>query len=475
MSDVFVTENFLLQCDQAVELFHRFAKSMPIIDYHCHLPPADVADDRRFENLTQIWLAGDHYKWRAMRSAGVAERFITGDATDREKFQKWAEVVPQTLRNPLYHWTHLELKRPFGVSDRLLNPQTAESVWNDCNAKLATAEFSARGVMRTMNVVLVCTTDDPIDDLKNHQRIAADKSFSIQVLPTFRPDKALAQQTPAAFNEWTEKLAEAAGVEIGDDYAKFIEALRKRHDYFHANGCRLADHGIETFFFAEYTEAEVAAAFRKLRKGDAPSPEEMTKYRTGVLLELTSMNAEKNWTQQFHYGVLRNNNSRQFKALGPDTGFDSIGDFTSGVAMAKFFDRLDGQDKLAKTIIYNINPSQNELVATMLGNFQDGKTAGKMQFGSGWWFLDQKQGMESQMNALSNLGLLSKFVGMLTDSRSLLSYTRHEYFRRILCNLLGKEMRDGLIPNDMEMVGSMVQDICYRNAAGYFGFDVPKA
>jgi glucuronate isomerase len=473
MPDVFITENFLLQSNQAVELYHRYAKDMPIIDYHCHLPPREIAENRRFENLSQIWLAGDHYKWRAMRTAGVNERFITGDASDREKFQKWAETVPQTLRNPLYHWTHLELKRPFGISDRLLNPQTADGIWNECNAKLAQPEFTCRGIMQQMSVVVSCTTDDPIDNLEHHIAIAADTSFPVMVLPAFRPDKAMAVENPKTFNAWTEKLANAAGVDIKDDFSRFMEALRLRHDFFHGMGCRVSDHGIETFNADEYTQSEIDAIFRRVRSDKELSKDDILKFRSAMLYEFAVMDHAKGWTQQFHFGVLRNNNTRMFNLLGPDTGFDSIGSFDVAQPMVKFFDRLDRDNRLAKTILYPINPADNEIVATMIGNYQDGITPGKMQFGSSWWFLDQKDGMEKQLNALSNLGLLSRFVGMLTDSRSFLSYTRHEYFRRILCNLLGQEIKDGLLPNEMELIGSMVQDICYRNAARYFGFDVP--
>jgi glucuronate isomerase len=473
MSDVFITDNFLLNTHEAVELYHRYAKDMPILDYHCHLPPREVAENRSFANLTQIWLAGDHYKWRAMRTAGVPERFITGDASDREKFQKWAETVPQTLRNPLYHWTHLELKRPFGISDRLLNPNTAESVWNECNAKLARPEFSCRGIMRQMNVVLVCTTDDPTDTLEYHAALAADRSFPVKVLPAWRPDKAMAVENPPAFNSYTERLSAAADIDVEDDFDRFMQALAKRHDFFHAMGCRLSDHGIETFNADDYTAADIKAIFRKARSGKELAAEEILRFRSAMLYEFALMDHAKGWTQQYHFGVLRNNNTRMFKALGPDTGFDSIGDFKVARPMVKFFDRLDRQDRLAKTILYNINPADNEIVATMIGNYQDGSTPGKMQFGSAWWFLDQKDGMEKQITALSNMGLLSRFVGMITDSRSFLSYTRHEYFRRTLCNLLGQEIKDGLLPNDIDLIGSMVQDICYRNAAKYFGFDVP--
>ncbi|HID78262.1 MAG TPA: glucuronate isomerase [Planctomycetaceae bacterium] len=471
MKETFITEDFLLEADAAVRLYHEHARDMPIIDYHCHLPPRQIAEDHRFENLTEIWLSGDHYKWRAMRAAGVPEVYCTGDAPDWDKFLKWAETVPKTLRNPLYHWTHMELKRPFGISDRLLDPQTARGIWEECNALLAQDAFSARGIMGQMDVVLVCTTDDPTDRLTHHAAIAADASFSIQVLPTFRPDRALAVESPAAFNAWVEKLAEAADVDIRD-FDSFLEALRKRHDFFHSMGCRLSDHGLDTFHAEPYTDQEIRAAFQRVRQGSVLEPDQSRKFKSAMLYEFAVMDHEKGWTQQFHFGALRNANSRQFEALGPDTGFDSIGDLPVAESLCRFLDRLERDGRLTKTILYNINPAWNEVTATMLGNFQDGTVPGKMQYGSGWWFLDQKDGMERQLETLSNQGLLSLFVGMLTDSRSFLSYTRHEYFRRILCNLLGREMDRGLLPRDFELIGGMVRDICYNNAARYFGFNV---
>lgn len=465
-----IHEDFLLQNDRAVALYHQYARDLPIIDYHCHLPPREIAEDRRFENMTQIWLAGDHYKWRAMRAAGVEERYLTGDAPDREKFQRWAETVPQTLRNPLYHWTHLELNRPFGIHDRLLGPETAEGIWNACNARLGEPEFSARGIMRQMNVVLVCTTDDPTDTLEYHAAIASDRSMSIRVLPAFRPDRAMGVESPEAFNVWVDRLAERSAVEIGDRYDRYLEALWRRHEFFHTMGCRLSDHGLDTFYAEEYTESEVAGLFRRLRGGGALQADEAARFKSALLYELAVMNHRNGWTQQFHVGAQRNNNSRRFRQLGPDTGFDSIGDLPLARAMARLFDRLDAHEQLARTIVYNLNPADNDVVAAMLGNFQDGRTPGKMQYGAAWWFLDQKDGMERQLDTLSNHGLLSRFVGMLTDSRSFLSYTRHEYFRRILCNRLGLEMQQGLLPDDLEMIGRMVADICYHNAAAYFGF-----
>jgi glucuronate isomerase len=471
-ADAFITEDFLLFSERARELYHNYAKDMPIIDYHCHLPPAQVAENTQFENLAHIWLHGDHYKWRQMRTCGVSERFCTGDATDKEKFLKWAETVPKVVRNPLYHWTHLELKRPFGISDRLLNPQTAEGIWEECNAKLATPEFSARGIMQQMKVVLVCTTDDPIDSLEHHQAVAADESFNVKVLPTWRPDKGMAVECPVAFNAWVDALAEAADMTI-TDFDSYMSALDARHEFFHTCGCRISDHGIETAYAEDYSHFDIVNIFAKIRGGAALSPEEILQFKSAMLYEFGVMDHKRGWTQQFHFGALRNNSTRLFNQLGPDTGFDSIGDFEIARPLSRLLDRLDCEDKLTKTILYNLNPRDNEMIATMLGNFQDGSVAGKLQMGSGWWFLDQKDGMEKQLEALSNLGSLSTFVGMLTDSRSFLSYTRHEYFRRILCNLLGGEMERGLIPNDIDLIGNMVKDISYNNAAGYFGFDLP--
>jgi glucuronate isomerase len=472
-NDVFITDEFLLRTSTARRLYHEYAEDMPIVDYHCHLPPRQVAEDTRFENLTRIWLNGDHYKWRQMRTNGVEERYCTGDAGDWEKFLAWATTVPRTVRNPLYHWTHLELGRPFGITDRLLGPDTAESIWSECNAMLADPSFSARGIMKRMNVALVCTTDDPTDTLEHHKAIAEDPDFAIQVLPTFRPDKGMVVENVAAFNSWVDALAAAADVDIGS-YGNFIEAIRKRHDYFDAMGCRLSDHGIETAYAEEYTSARIEKIFAKARAGHRPDEGEVVMFKSAMLYECGLMDHEKGWTQQLHLGALRNNNSRMFEALGPDTGFDSIGDFAIARPLSRLLDRLDSTDQLAKTILYNLNPRDNALMATMIGNFQDGSVAGKMQYGAAWWFLDQLTGMRDQIDALSNLGLLSRFVGMLTDSRSFLSYPRHEYFRRLLCDILGADVEDGLIPADMELVGGMVRDICYHNAVEYLGFDLPS-
>jgi glucuronate isomerase len=472
VDDVFITDNFLLQNDRAVELYHRFARDLPIIDYHCHLPPQQIAEDHRFANLTQIWLYGDHYKWRAMRTAGVAERYCTGDASDWEKFEKWAEVVPRTIRNPLYHWTHLELKRPLGISDRLLNSRTACSIWEDCNTALARDEMSCRGILRQMQVEVVCTTDDPIDSLEHHNAIAADKTFVTRVLPTFRPDRAIAIDALETFGHYVNRLGEVTGIDIGDSLPKYLDALHKRHDFFHGAGCRLSDHGVEKFDDVEGTAPEAADIFSRARRGERATPEEVARFRSAMLHELALWDHDRGWTQQFHIGALRNNNSRMFGQVGADVGFDSIGDAVYARGLSRFLDRLDRTNQLARTVLYNVNPGYNDVLATMIGNFQDGSVSGKMQFGSGWWFLDQKDGMEKQLNCLSNMGLLSTFVGMLTDSRSFLSYTRHEYFRRILCNLLGTEMHEGLVPDDIDLIGNIVRDVCHDNAARYFGFEV---
>jgi glucuronate isomerase len=469
MASEFIHDDFLLQTKTAKHLYLEHAAKMPIYDYHCHLPVQQIADDVRFENITRVWLYGDHYKWRAMRTNGVDERYCTGDASDWEKFEKWAQTVPHCLRNPLYHWTHMELKRPFGVS-KLLSAQTAKEIYDMCNELLKTSKFSARGIMRQMNVKIVCTTDDPIDDLHHHKKIAAG-GFEVKVYPAWRPDKGMAAENTKALNEWINKLGAVARVEI-KNFDSYLEAIRKRHDYFHANNCRLSDHGIETAYAEDYTDSEIKKIFAEILQGKDLDIGEILKFKSAMMYEFGLMDAEKGWTQQLHLGALRNNNSRLFKSLGPDTGFDSIGDFEIAKPLAKFLDRLDSQNKLPKTILYNLNPRDNELMATMIGNFQDGSVPGKMQFGSSWWFLDQKDGMEKQITALSNLGLLSRFVGMLTDSRSFLSYPRHEYFRRILCNILGNDAENGLIPKDLELLGQMVEDICYNNAKNYFGMEV---
>jgi glucuronate isomerase len=463
----FMDENFVLDTKTAQELYHNHAAKMPIIDYHCHLIPQEVGDDKIYQNLTQAWLYGDHYKWRAMRTNGTDERFCTGDASDYEKFEKWAATVPHTIRNPLYHWTHLELRRYFGITD-ILNPGSAKKIYDDASAKLSTPEYSVRGLMTKMNVETVCTTDDPVDSLEYHKK-CKDEGFNVKVLPTWRPDKAMAVEVPASYNAYLDKLAGVSGVGISK-FADLIIALQKRHDFFNEMGCRISDRGIEEFYAEDYTQGEIDSIFDKIRGGKSLSKEEILKFKSAMMYEFGVMDHSKGWTQQLHYGAIRNNSTRLFNKLGPDTGFDSIGDFTVAQSMSKFLNRLDLEDKLPKTIIYNLNPRDNELVATMLGNFQDGSVPGKIQMGSGWWFLDQKDGMEKQMNALSVLGLLSRFVGMLTDSRSLLSYPRHEYFRRILCNLLGNDVEKGLIPSDMKLLGEMVENISYNNAKNYFKF-----
>ena len=465
----FIHEDFLLETPQARRLYHAHAEALPLIDYHCHLSPREIAEDLRWPDMATLWLGGDHYKWRAMRTAGVEERFITGDASPWEKFEKYAQTMPKLLRNPLYHWSHLELARYFGIDDILLGPGTAREIFDRCNELLTQPGFSARGLMEKSKVEVVCTTDDPVDSLQYHRTVAADKNFRIRVLPTWRPDKALLIDKPETFSTWIGQLEKAAGVTVTklDD---FMSALQQRHDFFASQGCRLSDRGLDTVWAEDCTRADAAAIFERARLGQPVSPSEAVRYKSFLLHELAVMDAAKGWTMQIHYGAQRNNNTRMLGQLGPDTGFDSIADLPVAAAMARHFDRLDSVGALPKTIIYNLNPRDNEVVATMLGNFQDGITAGKMQFGSGWWFLDQLDGMTRQIEALSQMGLLSCFVGMLTDSRSFLSYTRHEYFRRILCNILGRDMQRGLIPDDESLVGPMVRDICYNNARNYFGF-----
>lgn len=463
----FMDENFLLQTETAQKLYHEHAAKMPIFDYHCHINPKDIAEDRRFNTITEIWLYGDHYKWRAMRTNGVDERFCTGDASDWEKFEKWAETVPYTLRNPLFHWTHLELKKFFGINE-VLGPGNARKIYDECNEKLSQPEYSCRGIIRMANVNTICTTDDPVDSLEYHRQIK-ESGFEVAVLPAWRPDKAMMVESPATFNVYIDHLAKVSGVEI-KTFADMIGALDKRHLFFHENGCRLSDHGLDTAFAEDYTAKEIRAIFAKVRSGSMLSDEEILKFKSCMLYEFGVMDHSRGWTQQLHVGAQRNNNTRLFNKLGPDTGFDSIGDMPVAAPLAKLLDRLDQENRLCKTVLYNLNPRDNELYATMLGNFQDGSVPGKIQYGSGWWFLDQKDGMEKQMNALSNLGLLSRFVGMLTDSRSFLSYTRHEYFRRTICNLLGNDVENGEIPYNMELLGQMVENICFNNAKEYFKF-----
>ncbi len=464
----FIHDDFLLETEQARRLYHEHAAPQPIIDYHCHLPPHEIAEDKRWPDITSIWLGGDHYKWRAMRACGIEERFITGNATPWEKFEKFASIAPKLLRNPLYHWSQLELARYFEIDD-LLSPATARNIYDRCNEKLAQPEFSARALMKRFNVEVVCTTDDPADALEYHRAIAADSNFPIQVRPTWRPDKALAVEQPGVLADWLTSLEDVTVSRIStlDD---LLNALQTRHNFFAENGCRLSDRGVNTVWAEDCTRAEAAAIFIKARYGQAANPAEAARYKSFMLHELAVMDAAKGWTMQIHYGAQRNNNTRMMLRLGPDSGFDSIGDLPIAASLAKHFDRLDTAGSLPKTILYNLNPRDNAVIATMTGNFQDGITAGKLQFGTGWWFMDQWDGMTRQIETLSQIGILSQFVGMLTDSRSFLSYTRHEYFRRLLCNILGRDMQRGLIPDDEELVGKLVRDICYNNARRYFGF-----
>ena len=461
-------DDFLLESDVARDLYQRYAAGQPIIDYHCHLPPEHVANDHRFRSLTAVWLDGDHYKWRAMRSNGVAEAYCTGQKTDWEKFEAWAATVPKTLRNPLYHWTHLELKFPFGIR-KLLGPTTAREVFERGSALLQESSFSARGLLQKFNVQVVCTTDDPADSLEHHAAYARDVApGATRMYPTFRPDRALDVDKPENLNGWLERLEARVGTSIGS-YEQLLSALDVRHRAFHDLGGRLSDHGLETAYADDYSLTEVRETFAAARAGRAADPGQTARFRSALLHELALLDHARGWVQQFHLGALRNNNTRMLRSLGPDTGFDSIGDFELARPLARFLDRLDRDNRLAKTILYNLNPRDNEVLATMIGNFQDGSVPGKLQFGSAWWFLDQLDGMEKQIHALSQMGLLSRFVGMLTDSRSFLSYSRHEYFRRLLCNILGQDVRRGLLPDDRELLGEMVTDICFRNARGYFG------
>lgn len=463
----FMDENFLLKTKTAQRLYHEYAKGMPIIDYHCHLPPQQIAEDHVFENLTQVWLYGDHYKWRAMRTNGVHESYCTGNKSDWDKFQKWAETVPYTLRNPLYHWTHLELRRYFEIEERL-SGDTARKIYEECSAKLPHPSYSVRNLLRRMKVKLVCTTDDPLDSLEYHRRVK-DEGFEIPILPAFRPDQAMNVSNASTFINYTKKLETVTNIAISS-FDDFLYALQNRHDYFASMGCTVSDHGLEEIFADDFTGSEIDAIFMKIHGGKELNSAEQKKFRSAMLIHFAEWDWEKGWVQQFHLGALRNNNSRMLQTLGPDTGWDSIGDFLQGRPLAKFLDKLDSNNKLAKTILYNLNPSDNELMATMIGNFNDGSSAGKIQWGSAWWFLDQKDGMVKQINALSNMGLLSRFIGMLTDSRSFLSFPRHEYFRRILCDLFGDEIENGELPNDVEWIGKVISDISFNNAKNYFNW-----
>jgi len=462
----FIHENFLLQNKFAEELYHKYAAPQPIIDYHNHLPPREVWEDKKYENLTQVWIEGDHYKWRAMRTAGIDEKYITGKASDKEKFIAWAKTVPKTLRNPLYHWTHLELKRYFGITE-LLSEESAERIYEEVNSQLQKPENSCRGLLRKMNVESLCTTEDPTDDLKYHRKLA-ESDFEIKVSTAFRPDKSLAIEAEG-FNDYMVALGKSAGGSI-KTYQDLRAALLNRIEFFDANGCKLCDHGLEKMPFMEATETEVETIFKKRREDVEISQAEAEIFKTHLLQFLSETYSEKAWVQQFHLGPLRNNNTRKFKELGPDTGWDSIGDFLQAKNLSSFLDAMDQKNKLAKTIIYNLNPSNNAVFASMIGNFNDGSIKGKVQFGSGWWFLDQKEGIIDQLNTLSNMGMVSCFVGMLTDSRSFLSFPRHEYFRRVLCNLFGSEMVSGEIPLEMDLVGKTITAISYKNANEYFDF-----
>jgi glucuronate isomerase len=470
----FIDDDFLLETDVARDLYHRCVADLPIIDYHCHLPVTQIASDHHFRSITEIWLEGDHYKWRAMRANGVDERLITGDATDWEKFEAWARTVPATLRNPLYHWTHLELKKPFGIAP-LLNESTARAIFDRCNEKLR--QLSTQELLRQFNVAVVCTTDDPADTLDHHHALAQrhdpDTRPDTRVIPTWRPDAALAVEDVDTFNTWVNRLQTAANVSIVN-FTQFMEALERRHAAFHDAGCRASDHGLEQIHAEPASDAEVANTFAKLRSRKSVGAEEVRGYKSALLHLFALMDHARGWVQQYHLGALRNTNTRMRRTLGADSGLDSIGDFEQARPLARFLDRLDQGDHLAKTILYNLNPRDNELFATMIGNFQDGSVPGKMQYGSAWWFLDQKEGMEAQIRALSNMGLFSRFVGMVTDSRSFLSYSRHEYFRRVVCNLLGNDVRDGLVPDDRELLGRLAQNVSFFNARDYLGLELGR-
>tara|TARA_R110000868_G_scaffold86601_1_gene242855 strand:+ start:1931 stop:3331 length:1401 start_codon:yes stop_codon:yes gene_type:complete len=466
MSTKFIHDNFLLENKYAEELYHTYSKNLPIIDYHNHLPPQQIAEDKVFDNITNVWINGDHYKWRAMRTLGINEAFITGSGSDKEKFLNWAKTVPYTMRNPLYHWTHLELARYFDIYE-LLNEKSAEKIWEQTQDKLQTNGFSCRGLLKKANAEVVCTTEDPTDNLQYHQQLAT-SGFDVKVSTAFRPDKAILILN-AGYNDYLNSLEEVSGVAI-NSFAELCLALKNRIEYFNKNGCKLCDHGLDHIYAEDFTESEVNAIFKKKREGKEIAKDDALKFQSAILLFLCETYHEFGWVQQFHLGALRNNNTRMHRILGPDTGWDSIGDYPQAQKLSAFLNALDSKDKLSKTIIYNLNPADNEVIATMIGNFNDGSVKGKVQFGSGWWFLDQKDGMTKQLNALSNMGLISCFIGMLTDSRSFLSFPRHEYFRRILCNLLGDEIKRGELPNDMEWIGKLVSDISYTNAKDYFKF-----
>ena len=461
----FMDEDFLLHNETAKLLYHQFAAAMPIIDYHCHLSPKDIAEDRRYRNISEVWLHGDHYKWRAMRTNGVHESYCTGDKTDWEKFEKWAETVPYTLRNPLYHWTHLELKRYFGVTE-LLSKDNAREIYDHCNNLLGQSDFSTVNLLSKMNVQRVCTTDDPVDDLSYHKK-HRDAQSPVAMVPAFRPDKAMEVTDTSLFLAYLKKLEGVSQIRISD-FESYLSALKSRHDFFADMDCCISDHGLEEIYADDYNSSEIRLIFAKLLDEQNLTDTEIRKFKSAMLIQLAEWDHEKGWVQQFHLGALRNNNSRKMRELGPDTGWDSIGVFNQGKPLSRFLNKLDNNDRLTKTILYNLHSSDNEVMATMIGNFNDGTVAGKLQFGASWWFHDQKDGIIHQLNILSNMGLLSRFVGMLTDSRSFLSFPRHEYFRRILCNLLGAEAESGELPADNQLLGKLVQDICYNNCKTYF-------
>jgi glucuronate isomerase len=461
----FINDNFLLGNKTAERLYHRYSEEQPIIDFHCHLSPAMIADDRRFSNLTQAWLEGDHYKWRAMRTNGISETYCTGNEPDADKFKKWAETVPFTAGNPLYHWTHLELARYFNITE-LLSPSSSTRIYEEASSMLQTAEYSVRSMLKKMRAEVICTTDDPADNLEYHSKL---KDFDIKILPTFRPDNVIKTEDPAKLKTYISRLSQVSGVEI-KNFETLIEAIDSRHKFFHEMGGRLSDHGMERFYYDNFTASEIEKIFKKVLKGDDLSASEAEKYKTAAMLEICRLNHKRGWTQQFHVGAIRNNNLRMFRQLGPDTGWDSIGISQDARTMSGFLSSLDNTDQLGKTILYNLNPADNEMMITMAGNFNDGTSAAKVQYGPAWWFLDQKSGMEKHLKDLSSLALLRRFVGMVTDSRSFLSYPRHEYFRRLACNYLGEEVEKGLIPNDDELLKPIVEGISYKNAKEQFGF-----
>ena len=463
----FLSEDFLLKNEFAKNLYHGFAKDLPIIDYHNHLSPAEISSNRKFENISKIWLAGDHYKWRAMRTLGIEEKYITGDATDYQKFEKWAYTLPYTLRNPLYHWSQMELSRYFGIEE-LLHPSQAEKVYQATSEQLQEEKFRARGLLEQMKVAIVCTTDDSADTLEHHEAYF-NQNQSVKMYPAFRHDKSFAIENVSTYIAYLQRLGQAAGVEI-TSFDTLLEALENRVNFFHSRGCRLSDHGLENMYFSKITSLSPDQILKKVLEGTEPTDQEITSFKFHALTALCKLYHAKGWVQQFHLGALRNTNERMERVLGPDTGFDSIGDFNQATSMAAFFNELDKSDQLSKTVIYNLNPRDNEVFASMIGNFNDGSSKGKIQFGSGWWYLDQKDGMEKQLNTLSNMGLISCFIGMLTDSRSFLSFPRHEYFRRILCNLFGQDVENGELPWDEQWLGKIIQDICYYNAKSYFNF-----